>query len=124
MSTRNPRSISRISVIPMLLALTLAAALLLSDAASLPERLHAGLSAAPLALAGVGYAGAQFHLRPPGAILWKRLLLAATFVTWGVVQWLGAGRLAMVLGDAVIAAYVLDLTWMVGEQLGGREPGV
>ena len=48
--------------------------------------------------------------------LLKRLLLAGAFIGWGVDQLLPAGRVALFLGDAVIAAYVLDLFWISGEQ--------
>jgi hypothetical protein len=48
--------------------------------------------------------------------LYKRLLLAATFVIWAVDQLLPPGRLATLIGDMVIAAYVLDLFWLSQEQ--------
>jgi hypothetical protein len=35
---------------------------------------------------------------------------------WAVVQVLPSGRLAVFLGDTVIAAYVLDLFWMMQDQ--------
>jgi len=49
-------------------------------------------------------------------MLMKRLLLAAAFIGWGVDQLLPFGRVALFLGDAVIAVYVLDLFWMSGDQ--------
>ena len=76
-----------------------------------PTEVHIYLSSFPLALAGLAYALLQVHLKPPGATLLKRLVLAAAFVLWAVVQFLAPGRLAAFLGDAVIAAYVLDLYW-------------
>jgi hypothetical protein len=45
-------------------------------------------------------------------VLLKRLLLAGAFVGWGIDQLLPAGRASLFLGDAVIAAYVLDLFWI------------
>jgi hypothetical protein len=78
--------------------------------------IHGWLSALPLLLGGAAFALLQFRLRPPGVTLWKRLLLAAAFVGWGVDELLPAGRIALFLGDAVIAAYVLDLFWMSGDQ--------
>jgi hypothetical protein len=97
-------------------ALTIAGVLLLSNLASVPDALHAYLSSIPLALAGFGYAILQLRANPPRGILLKRLLLAATFVIWAVDQLLPSGRLATFIGDVVIAAYVLDLFWLIQEQ--------
>ena len=44
------------------------------------------------------------------------MLLAGTFILWAVDQLLPSGRLAMFIGDAVVAAYVLDLFWIIQEQ--------
>jgi hypothetical protein len=101
----------------MTIALVLAGTLLLSNLPPIPDKLHAALSSLPLAIAGIGYAILQFHLAPARSTLLKRLLLAATFVFWAVDQLLPAGRLATVIGDAVIAAYVLDLFWLSQEQV-------
>lgn len=105
------------------IALIAAAALLLSDLAPVPNILHTGLSSLPLALAGLGYALLQFRLKPARGKLFKRLLLAATFLIWAVDQLLPAGRLATLVGDAVIAAYVLDLFWLIEEQVSDAGPG-
>jgi hypothetical protein len=86
-------------------------------------RLHPWISALPLALAGIGYALFQIQLRPPRAMLLKRLLLAAAFVFWAIDQVMPAGRLAVFIGDAVIAAYVLDLFWMLRDQQKERSQG-
>ena len=43
----------------------------------------------------------------------KRLLPAATFVLWAMDQLLPSGRLATFIGDVVIAAYILDLYWLI-----------
>jgi hypothetical protein len=45
------------------------------------------------------------------------LLLAATFVLWAMDQLLPAGKLATFTGDVVIAAYILDLYWLIEEQV-------
>ncbi len=105
----------------MLLALALAGLLLLANLPLIPARFHAVLSALPLAIAGIAYAILQFRLNPPRETLLKRLMLAATFVTWAVDQLLPPGRLATFLGDVVIAAYVLDLYWLVQEQTSQRQ---
>jgi hypothetical protein len=101
----------------MIIALALAGILLLSNLRFIPPWLHAYLSSLPLAMAGIGYAILQLRLRAPSRLLLKRLLLAATFVIWAVDQLMPSGRLAIFVGDAVIAAYVLDLHWLVQEQV-------
>jgi hypothetical protein len=90
--------------------------LLLSNAGSIPDRMHAGLGSLPLALAGVAYVVLQLRLRPGRRVLFRRLLLAATFLLWAIDQVLPQGRIAMFLGDVVVSAYVLDLYWMIQEQ--------
>ena len=101
----------------MIVALASAGILLLSDVPATPYRLHAYLSSAPLAIAGIGYAILQLRGGARGGTLYKRLLLAATFVIWAVDQLLPSGRLATLIGDVVIAAYVLDLFWLSQEQV-------
>jgi len=100
----------------MVIALAFAGLLLLSNLPLISDRMHAYLSSVPLALAGIAYAALQLRTRPPRGTLFKRLLLSATFVAWAVDQLLPAGRLATLIGDAVIAAYVLDLYWITQEQ--------
>jgi len=99
------------------LSLVLAGALLVSNLPFVPGGMHPYLSAAPLALAGIGYAALQIRLKPLRSTLLKRLLLAATFLLWAVDQLLPPGRMATVVGDVVVAAYVLDLYWLVQEQV-------
>ena len=101
----------------MIIALACAAILLLSNVQGTPDRLHAYLSSAPLAIAGVTYAILQLRAGARGRTLYKRLLLAGTFVIWAVDQLLPSGRLATLIGDVVIAAYVLDLFWLSQEQV-------
>jgi hypothetical protein len=79
-------------------------------------RNHAWLSSLPLALAGAAYAVLQIRLRPNRRTLLKRVLLAGTFMLWAIDQLLPPGRLALLIGDAVVAAYVLDLFWIIQEQ--------
>jgi hypothetical protein len=101
----------------MMVALVFAGTLLLSNIPATPDRLHAYLSSAPLAIAGVAYAILQLRAGVRGGTLYKRLLLAATFVIWAADQMLPPGRLATLIGDVVIAAYVLDLFWLSQEQV-------
>lgn len=94
----------------------LCAGILLAADQFVPAGIHPYLSSFPLALAGVGYTLLQIHLKPPGPTLLKRMVLAAAFIVWAVVQLLAPGRLAVFLGDAVVAAYVLDLFWIMQDQ--------
>jgi hypothetical protein len=94
----------------------LGAGVLLAANQFVPAEVHTYLSSFPLALAGLGYTLLQIHLKPPRPALLKRLVLAAAFLLWAVVQLLSPGRLAVFLGDTVIAAYVLDLYWIMLDQ--------
>lgn len=98
------------------LSLLFAIVLLLSNVSFVSSKLHNYLSSLPLALAGVGYFILQIQLRPDRETFLKRMLLALSFVVWAIVQLLAPGRIATFLGDLVIAAYVLDLAWIVEEQ--------
>jgi hypothetical protein len=93
-----------------------AAGVLLLASQFVSDGTHAWLSSVPLALAGIGYALLQIQLKPPVPTLLKRLLLAGTFVLWAVDQLLPAGPTAVFIGDVVIAAYVVDLFWIVVDQ--------
>jgi hypothetical protein len=93
-----------------------AALLLLSNLLATSARIHVWLTAVPLALAGVAYAVLQIRLKPERGTLLKRLLLAATFVLWAIDQFLPSGRVATIVGDLVVAAYVVDLFWIIQEQ--------
>ena len=99
-----------------IMSLVFAAILLISNQTLISPRDHAYISSLPLAFAGFGYAVLQIRLRPARGILLKRLFLSATFVIWAVDQLLPAGRVSILIGDFVVAAYVLDLYWIVQEQ--------
>jgi hypothetical protein len=94
----------------------IAAGVLLLANQFVPPEVHGWLSSSPLLLAGFSYALLQIRLNSPRGALLKRLLLAGAFVGWGIDQLLPSGRAALFLGDAVIAAYVLDLFWMAADQ--------
>jgi hypothetical protein len=94
----------------------MAAAVLLLASQFVSSEVHGWMSALPLLVGGTAFALLQLRLRPPRPTLLKRLLLAAAFIGWGIDQLLPAGRIALFLGDAVIAAYVLDLFWMGTDQ--------
>lgn len=93
------------------LSLIAAAVLLVANQFVTPE-IHGWLSSVPLLSAGIGYALLQIRLNPPRGVLLKRLLLAGAFIGWAIDQLLPAGRASLFLGDAVIAAFVLDLFWI------------
>lgn len=94
----------------------LAAGVLLLTSQFVPAEVHGYVSSVPLALAGLAYALLQIQLKPRRAILLKRLVLAGAFLLWAVVQLLPSGPLTVLLGDTVIAAYVLDLYWVMQDQ--------
>ncbi len=97
-------------------ALVCSALLLLSNVQLTSTPVHTWLGALPLALIGVAYALLQIRLKPDRTTLLKRLLLAGTFILWAIDQFLPNGRLATVVGDFVVSAYVLDLYWIIQEQ--------
>ena len=97
-------------------ALLSSALLLLSNVRLTSTPVHTVLSSLPLALIGIAYAVLQIRSKPDRATLAKRLLLAGTFILWAVDQFLPPGRLATVVGDFVVSAYVVDLYWIIQEQ--------
>jgi hypothetical protein len=71
------------------------------------------ISAAPLLLVAIAFLIAQPTMHPSDMELLKNLLLAATFLLWGVVQLMPQGALAARLGNVVILLYVVDLAWAI-----------
>ena len=71
------------------------------------------ISAAPLLLIGVSCLIFQAMLRPRWTELVRNILLAAAFLLWGAVQLMQQSALSKILGDVVIALYVLDLAWVI-----------
>jgi hypothetical protein len=109
-------SISSIAGFLAKCALLCSILLLLSNLQATSARSHVWLSSLPLALVGAAYAILQIRLRPNRWTLLKRMFLAGTFILWAVDQFLPEGRLAMAIGDAVVAGFVLDLWWLIQEQ--------
>ena len=97
-------------------ALLCTALLLLSNVRVASASIHTWLSSLPLALIGIAYAVLQIRLKPDRATLAKRLLLAGTFILWAIDQFLPSGKLATLVGDIVVSAYVIDLFWIIQEQ--------
>lgn len=79
---------------------------------------YSAVSAGPLMMVGVAFLIAQMAVRPRQTELLKNLLLAATFLLWGVVQLMPQNNLSTRLGNLVIALYVLDLAWAILAKLG------
>ncbi len=98
-----------------ILALAAGIALLIGDAIlrTLPRLPAAAISAAPLLLVGASFLIMQPIIRPRFAELLKNVLLAATFLLWGVIQLIPRNAMSVRLGNVVIALYVLDLAWVV-----------
>jgi hypothetical protein len=96
------------------LALAASLGLLIGDLGigTLPPLSAAATSAAPLLLVGTSYLFVQPILRPRLVELLKNVLLAATFLLWGVVQFMPPNELSARLGNVVIALYVVDLAWV------------
>ncbi len=74
---------------------------------------HGPVSALPLLLIGIAYLGLQVMLRPSPIELFKRIMLAAAFILWGIDQLLPMGPVATTLGDIVIVLYIIDLAMMM-----------
>ena len=89
----------------------------------LPLR-HSQTSALPLLLIGAAYVCLQPVVRPGVWELAKRLLLALAFILWGIVQLLPASETTAVLGDLVIALFVVDLFWIVKGEVARSEERV
>src|SRR5579862_3307066 len=104
------------------LALAASVALLIGDAGlGILPRFSSAATAAPLLLVGTSFLFVQPILRPRLLELFKNVLLAATFLLWGIVQFMPQNAMSMRLGNLVIALYVLDLAWMTLGTVNSRE---
>ena len=103
------------------LALAASAAALVCDTFpnGLSEAAHSAVSPAPLFLIGAAFLTLQVGLRPRLGLLAKRIVVAAAFLLWGVAQVLPPGALATMLGDAVIAMFVVDLAIVIRQETHG-----
>lgn len=112
-----------ISLVLALAALGAGVGLLVSDANlwSPPGLSAAVISAAPLLLIGVSFLLLQPILRPRSADLMKNILLAGTFLLWGVIQLMPQNHLAERLGSLVIVLYVVDLAWTSFASMNSRK---
>jgi sulfite exporter TauE/SafE len=96
------------------LALAASLALLLGDAGigTLVWHSASASTAAPLLLVGTAFLFMQPVLRPRLVELLRNVLLAGTFLLWGIVQFMPQNAMSARLGNFVIALYVFDLAWM------------
>ena len=103
-------------------ALILSAGMLANDstAAAVRGRLAEAISAFALLAVGFAFVLIQMILRPAPQELLKNLLLAATFLLWGIVQLMRQNLLSKTLGDVVIALYVTDLAWTIFASLASK----
>lgn len=76
----------------------------------LPGNVISGVS---LLLVGIAFLNLQLTIRPWSKELLKNLLLAATFILWGVIQLMPRNTLSLRLGRLVIALLVLELAWVI-----------
>jgi peptidoglycan/LPS O-acetylase OafA/YrhL len=106
-----------------IVALAAGVSLLVSDARlwSPPGISAAAISAAPLLLIGVAFLFLQPVIRPRRAELAKNILLAGTFLLWGIIQLMPQNYLAERLGSLVIVLYVVDLAWTNFASMKSRE---
>jgi hypothetical protein len=96
------------------LALAASLGLLIGDVGTgtLPRVSAAATTAVPLLLVGTSFLIVQPIIRPRLIELLKNVLLAATFLLWGIVQFMPQNAMSIRLGNVVIALYVLDLAWV------------
>ena len=99
----------------VVLALVFSSVLLAEDAGMSPIlRIPRGvISAMPLLLVGAAFLIVQMRTRPRSKELLKNVLLAATFILWGIVQLMPLNAQSIRLSSLVVALYVLDLAWAI-----------
>ncbi len=107
--------LSGITIALVILALACSAALLAKNTGigilpRLPGNVISGVS---LLLVGIAFLILQLTIRPWSKKLLKNLLLAATFILWGVIQLMPRNTLSLRLGRLVIALLVVELAWVI-----------
>jgi hypothetical protein len=104
-----------ISITLVLLALACSGALLAKDAGMgiFPRVPGNVIAAVSLLLGGIAFLILQLMIRPGSKELLKNLLLAGTFILWGVIHLMPRNTLSLRLGRLVIALLVLELAWVI-----------
>jgi hypothetical protein len=101
------------TIIFVTLALATGGALLARDSGVgiFPGLSRGAASAAPLLSGGIAFLILQLIIRARLKDLLKNVLLAATFILWGIVQLIPQNFLSIRLGNVVVPLFVLDLAW-------------
>jgi len=81
-----------------------------------PARAHGILSAVPLALIAVVWIAHRASQRAPGVVLLKASILAVAFLFWAANQLWPDSPHAIVLNDAAVALFVVDVWLAVRER--------
>jgi hypothetical protein len=71
------------------------------------------LSALPLLAIGTSFTIVQTLISQSRSQLLKNLLLAATFLLWGVAELSPGNPVSKMLDEVVIALFVIDLAWTI-----------
>ena len=102
-----------VTIFLAVLAVAFSGVLLAKDVATeiLPQLPVHVLSAVSLLLVGAASLVVQPMIRLRPIEFLKNLLLAATFILWGIVQLMPQNILSMRLDNLVVALFVLDLAW-------------
>lgn len=79
---------------------------------ALQESGRSWFSAMSLLFVGVAFLMAQPMMRLEPREFVKNVLLAGTFLLWGMVQLMPQNLLSMRLGSLVVVLFVLDLAWV------------
>jgi hypothetical protein len=122
---KSPENNKTFAIVSFLAAVALlSAAVLLAVNRFVSAGIHSYLSSFPLGLAGAGYALLQVRTTLLRGILVRRLVLAGAFIGWAADQLLPPGPLAVFLGDGVIFCFILDVFWLIRDQIRSEDrPG-
>jgi hypothetical protein len=114
-TTNENLALSRLAKALTLLALVLCVLMLAADTVFRAARpaWAASLSALPLLAIGTSFLIVQTLLSQPRSQLLKNLLLAATFLLWGVAELSPGNTVSKMLDEVVIALFVVDLAWTI-----------
>lgn len=99
----------------VVLAVVFGCALLIDDAriSNIPRFPAGALSAISLLLAGGALVLVQSVMTFQPKEFLKNVLLAATFILWGIIQLIPQSTLSTRLGNLVVALFVLDVAWAI-----------
>ena len=109
------RVFRNIATTVVVFAVVFSVVLLAKDAGMeiLPQLTVNEVSAISLLSVGVAFLIIQPMMRLRAKELLKNVLLAVTFILWGIVQLMPQNVLSTRLGNLVVALFVVDLGWAV-----------